>query len=113
MNKKKIIALVGLVLWVVGVILLAISLGGDNMALTMVGVVLCFFYGFLPTLKIVLNTWKKTIGGTVRGSRGFAGKLLGFFIAVVVGGLVGAAIGVVICPFISIYFSILALKSKA
>lgn len=113
MNKKKIIALVGLVLWVVGVILLAISLGGDNMALTAVGVVLCYFYGFLPTLKIVLNSWKKTVGGAVRGSRGLIAKLFGFFLGVVVGGLVCVAVGIVICPFISVYFSILDLKKKA
>ena len=110
MNKKRIIALVGLISWVVGAILIAIGLGVDNITLILIGAILCYFYGLLPTLKIVINTWRDTINRTVRNCRGFTYKLFGFFLSIVVGALVAVVIGVVICPFISIRFSILDFK---
>jgi hypothetical protein len=110
MNKKRIIALVGLISWVVGAILVAVGFGVSNVPVTLIGVILCYYYGFLRTLKIVIGTWRDTIVRTVKNCRGFVSKLFGLFLSIVVGALVAVVIGVVVCPFISIRFSILHLK---
>ena len=111
MSKKKIIALVFIVLWVVGVALAVIG-RGNNITLTSIGIVLCFAYGLLPTIKIMLKAWSSTIGKVVRGSRGFAAKMLGFLIGVFVGGFVCVVMGVIVCPFIAIRYAIIDFKNN-